>query len=114
MCQWFCKTFKIQPKNLKAHLNIYMNQNDLEIKNFWSDLTKIPLKNFGKSFIKPTNKNYKSNNLYYGTIKIRVFNGTNFRHRVFSWINTVLKKEKINVETIQRKWYKLKDNYMRS
>ncbi|HEY4509134.1 MAG TPA: hypothetical protein VJC13_02535 [Candidatus Paceibacterota bacterium] len=114
MCRWFCKIFKITPDNLGAHLNIYQDQNDLQIKKFWSDITNIPINNFGKSFIKPVNKNYKKNTLYYGTIKVRVNKGTDFRHRVFTWIDMFLKDSKINVEKIERKWYKLKDNYTRS
>jgi transcriptional regulator with XRE-family HTH domain len=113
MCQWFYKIFDIKPSHLKAHLNIYTNQNDIQIKKFWSDITKIPLSQFGKSFIKPVNKNYKKNTLYYGTIKVRVAKGTDLRYRVFGWINTVLKDAKIDVERIERKWYKLQDNYKR-
>lgn len=113
MCQWFCKIFSIKPEDLSAHLNIYLGQNDLEIKKFWSDITKIPLKNFGKSFIKPLNKNFKKNTLYYGTIKVRVNKGTNFRHRVFGWINKILKDNKQDIEKIDRKWYKLKAEYKR-
>jgi len=113
MTKWLCDMFKLTPENLTAHLNIYPQQDDLKIKRFWSEITKIPLSNFGKSFIKPSNKNYKKNTLYYGTIKIRVHKGTNFRIEVFSWINKVLKNNKIDVEITERKWYKLKDNYKR-
>ena len=109
MTQWFCNIFKVSTKQMKAHLNIYPQQNDSELKKFWSDITNIPLENFGKTFIKPTNKNYKKNNLYYGTIKIRVSRGTDFRHKVFGWINAILKDIKINVEITERKWYKLKE-----
>lgn len=110
MTKWFCKTFQVKPENLKAHLNIYPQQNDLELKRFWSDITGIPLNKFGKSFVKPINKNYKKNTLYYGTIKVRVEKGTDYRHRVFGWINSVLKDSKVEVELVERKWYKLKDN----
>src|SRR3989344_160085 len=94
MTEWFCTMFNIKPINLKAHLNIYPQQNELEIKKFWSDVTKIPLQNFGKSFIKPPNKKYKKNTLYYGTIKIRVYKGTDFRHKTFGWVNAMLKNIK--------------------
>src|SRR3989344_889517 len=109
MTQWFCNIFKVTTNQMKAHLNIYSQQNDSKLKKFWSDITGIPLKNFGKTFIKPLNKNYKKNNLYYGTIKVRVSKGTDFRHRVFGWINTILKDVKISVEITERKWYKLRE-----
>ncbi len=109
MVRWFKKIFGIPSQNLKVHLNIYPQQNELELKRFWSQLTGIPLENFGKSFIKPPNKGYKKNNLYYGTIKIRVLKGTDFRHQVFGWIKTVLKDIAPEVELIQKGWKSLKE-----
>lgn len=113
MCDWFCKIFGVTKNEFKAHLNIYPQQDDLKIKKFWSDITGIPLNKFGKTFIKPVNKNYKKNTLYYGTIKVRVAKGTDFRHQVFGWINAILKDTACDVENIERKWYKLKENYTR-
>ncbi|MES2213476.1 MAG: hypothetical protein V4473_01375 [Patescibacteria group bacterium] len=110
MTQWFCNVFGLTPNDFKAHLNIYPQQDDFEIKKFWSDITGIPLDRFGKTFVKPLNKNYKKNTLYYGTIKVRVNKGTDYRHRVFGWINTVLKNMKQDVEITERKWYKLRAN----
>ncbi len=110
MTGWFCNIFKVTTNQMTAHLNIYSQQNDSELKKFWSDITGIPLRNFGKTFVKPMSKNYKKNNLYYGTIKVRVRRGTDFRHRVFGWINAILKDVKINVEITEKKWYKLKEH----
>lgn len=109
MARWLEKIFKIQPQNLKAHLNIYPQQNELKIKQFWSELTSIPLKNFGKSFVKPPNKGYKKNNLYYGTIKIRVLKSTNMRHQVFGWIKAVLKNVVPQTELVQKEWKSLRE-----
>lgn len=110
---WARKIFKLSLRDFKANLNIYEQQDDKKIKHFWSDLTGIPLENFGKSYIKPKNKKYKKNTLYYGTIKIRVRKGTNLRHRVFGWVNKVLKNDKIEIERVSRKWHKLKTDYAR-
>ena len=109
MVRWFEKIFLVPSKNLKVNLNIYPQQNELEIKKFWSQLTGIPLENFGKSFIKPRSKGYKKNNLYYGTIKIRVPKGTNMRHRVFGWIKAILKDNAPRTELVQREWRSLKE-----
>lgn len=109
MVRWFEKIFNIYPSRLKAGLNIYSQQNDQELKKFWSQLTCIPLENFGKSFVKPPNKGYKKNNLYYGTIKIRVSGGTDFRHRVYGWIKTALKDIAPDVELVQKEWKSLKE-----
>lgn len=107
MVKWFEKIFNISPSTLRAWLNIYPQQNDLDIKNFWSQLTGIPLENFGKSFVKPLNKNYKKNNLYYGTIKIAVPRGTDMRHRIFGWIKRALHDISEKVELTQQEWKKL-------
>lgn len=109
MTRWVKKVFGIPPKNLKAWLNIYSQQNDLELKQFWSQLTGIPFEKFGKSFIKPSNKGFKKNNLYYGTIRIKVPKGTDMRHRVFGWIKTVLKDVMPEVDLIQKEWKSLRE-----
>ncbi|MBU2539736.1 hypothetical protein KJ786_01040 [Patescibacteria group bacterium] len=105
--KWFKKILGVAPKDLKAWLNIYPQQNDLKIKSFWSQLTGIPLENFGKSFVKPLSKNYKKNNLYYGTIKITVPRGTDMRHRIFGWIKVVLQDISAKTELTQQEWKSL-------
>jgi len=107
MVKWFEKILNAPPNTLKAHLNIYPQQNNLDIKNFWSQLTGIPLENFGKSFVKPLSKNYKKNNLYYGTIQIRVPKGTDMRHRIFGWTKAVLHDISQKTELTQQEWKKL-------
>ena|SRR3989344_2811350 len=107
MVLWFQKIFHISPRNLKAHLNIYPQQDERSIKRFWSALTGIPIPNFGKSFIKPANKTYKKNNLYYGTIKVTVPKGTDMRLRIFGWIQVALQDIKPKLESTQRIWSQL-------
>lgn len=107
MVHWVGEIFKMPPQILKARLNIYPQQNELKIKKFWSNLTDIPLENFGKTYIKPLSKGYKKNNLYYGTIKLYVPKSTDRRHRVFGWINAVLKDIDPKVKFIERKWRSL-------
>ncbi len=105
---WLNKIFKVSPQSLKAALNIYPQQDELSIKRFWSDLTGIPVENFGKSYVKPLSKNYKTNNLYYGTIRIVVPRSTNLRHIVYAWQTVVLKEISPKVEIIERRWDKLR------
>ena len=107
MTNWIEKVFSIPSKSLKVHLNIYPQQNEVKIKKFWSSLTGIPLANFGKSFIKPLSKGYKKNNLYYGTIKIRVPKGTDKKHRVFGWLQATLQDIQPKVELTRRRWTSL-------
>jgi len=109
MVKWFEKIFSVLPNQLKVNLNIYSQQNDQELKSFWSQLTGIPLENFGKSFINPVNKGYKKNNLYYGTVRIYVSKGTNFRHRVYGWIKAALKDIVPQIELVRKEWKSLKE-----
>lgn len=109
MVRWLEKVFGTSPKKLKAKLNIYPQQNESAIKQFWSQLTGIPLENFNKSFIKPPNKGYKKNNLYYGTIRISVERGTDMRYQIFGWIKAVMKDIENQTEFIQREWKSLRE-----
>lgn len=104
MTRWIESVLKVPVKNLKARLNIYPQQNELEIKKFWSELTGISLKHFGKSYVKPKNKGYKKNNLYYDTMRIEVPKSSNMRHQIFGWIRGALKNIESDVNIAQNNW----------
>ena len=107
--KWVEKIFKIPPYKLTVRLNIYPQQSERNIKKFWSDLTKIPVANFGKSYVKPLSTNYKKNNLYYGTLRIEVPKGTDYRHRVYGWTQAILKNIAPQVKLIEKRWQKLRN-----
>jgi len=109
MVRWFERIFSIPASQLKAKLNIYPQQNEKKIKEFWSQLTNIPIENFGKTYTKPKNKEYKKNNLYYGTIRILVPKGTDMRHRTFGWIKAALKNLEPQIDLVQKEWKSLKE-----
>lgn len=106
--RWIEAMFKIRPACLKARLNIYPQQNETRIKKFWSDLTDIPVENFGKSYVKPASTGYKKNTLYYGTIRIEIPRGTDMRHRIFGWTQVALKSVEPKVMLTEKRWQKLK------
>ncbi|MEK7126326.1 MAG: hypothetical protein AAB835_02465 [Patescibacteria group bacterium] len=108
MTQWFERMFNISTSTLKAYLNIYSQQNETDVKRFWSEITGIPVKNFGKSFIKPANKGFKKNNLYYGTIKVYVPKGTDMRHKTLAWIQAALQDAVPTIESKVLRWSHLK------
>lgn len=108
MVAWIDKFFNIKPKNLKARLNIYPQQNEKQIINFWSELLRIPVKNFGKSYIKPKNKGYRKNNLYYGTIRIEVPKSADICCRINGWINGALKEVDSRTNKLQNRWGNLR------
>jgi hypothetical protein len=109
MVLWLEKIFDILPGALKAYLNTYPQQDESAIKDFWSGITGIPVGNFGKTFIKPPSKNYKKNNLYYGTIKIRVAKGTDMRYRVNGWVRKILQENKNHIESLGVRWRFLRE-----
>ncbi|OGM93800.1 hypothetical protein A2935_02700 [Candidatus Wolfebacteria bacterium RIFCSPLOWO2_01_FULL_47_17b] len=109
MTRWFERMFGVSPSTLKAYLNIYSQQNETEVKQFWSEITKIPIENFGKSFIKPASKGFKRNNLYYGTIKVYVPKGTDMRHKTFAWIQAALQDLVPAIESKILRWSHLKE-----
>jgi len=106
MVKWFELMFGVKAQNLKAYLNIYPQQDESKVKEFWSDLTGIPTERFGKSFVKPLSKNYKKNNLYYGTIKVGIPKSVDTKHRIFGWIDAVLSKNK-KINVVMQKWESL-------
>ncbi|MDI6734252.1 MAG: hypothetical protein QMD50_02030 [Patescibacteria group bacterium] len=107
--KWIEKILKISPNELILRLNIYPQQNEMKIKKFWSDLTNIPIKNFGKSYIKPTSTNFKQNNLYFGTIRVEIPKSANIQHQIFGWIKAAIKDIDPNVKFVQNKWRILKE-----
>ncbi|MDP2651940.1 MAG: hypothetical protein Q8O94_02285 [bacterium] len=109
MTHWFADVFNVSPKTFKVWLNIYSHQNDKTLKQFWSSLTGIPVSRFGKSFVKPISKGIKKNNLYYGTVKMRVPKSTDNKHRIYGWIQGALRPYEKESKALQRKWTHLRD-----
>jgi len=113
MVEWMRKVFNVHYTDMKIHLNIYPQQNEMGMKDFWSAATNIPLSNFGKSFVKPANKNYKKNTLYYGTAHVRLFKSGDKLHQTFGWVRKLLEDQGINVDAIATRWNSLKTDYGR-
>lgn len=111
--EWMRIVFKSEYSDMKAHLNIYPQQNENEIKRFWSELTNIPLSNFGKTFVKPKNNNFKKNTLYHGTIRIRLIKSGNRLHQTFAWVRSLLADMEIDVDEVVTRWNTLKTDYGR-
>src|SRR3989344_1479058 len=106
--RWIERIFHVPPEGLRAWLNIYSQQDEAELKHFWSSLCGIPVARFGKSFIKPASKGFKRNNLYYGTIKVRVPKSTDIKHRIFGWIRGALQESEGQCKVAQKRWEHLR------
>lgn len=69
---WLKEFWDVSPGQIKVHLHLHSGQDENKMKAYWSSLTGISLKNFGKSFVKPEGSGYRKNILYNGTVKIAV------------------------------------------
>lgn len=107
--KWLKIVFNIDSRTLKARLNIYPQQSEVSIKRFWSKITGIKVSKFGKTYVKPFSKNYKKNNLYYGTIRIEVPKSTNYRYKVLGWTQKMIDLIVPDMGVMDRKWNKLRE-----
>ncbi|MBU2541985.1 hypothetical protein KJ785_00295 [Patescibacteria group bacterium] len=70
--KWLGLVLNIKPSKIKAQLHIHNCYDEEKEKKFWSKITKIPLENFDKTYIKPVSSDYRKNKLYHGTLRLRV------------------------------------------
>ena len=76
----------IHEKRLKALIHMYPDQDENELKIFWSKLTSIPTKQFYKSHIHKGKKGTYKNKVSYGTIAIN-YSDKKLLHILLSWID---------------------------
>lgn len=70
-------------------LHLHSGQDELERREFWSQVTGLPLDQFRKTYIKPEGTGHRKNVLYNGTASMRVTKSTDLLHRVAGWIEAV-------------------------
>ena len=97
---WLRDVIGLGNENLSLLLHIYPDNNEKEAKQYWSELTKVPLTRFNKTTVDTRTNKVRSNHniLRYGTIQIRVrangepkFGVFLFRKIMF-WAEEALKK----------------------
>jgi len=86
--KWFKKTCNISNNKLKSCLYLHSGHNEEEMKKYWSRITKIPLQNFAKSYIKKEGSGHKKIDSYKGTMKLKT-NNENLRHKILGWIESL-------------------------
>jgi hypothetical protein len=99
MMRWFREICKVEKERFRIQMHIHSLLNQKDIKDYWSNLTGIPLKQFHKLMVKKTSLSHRKNILYYGTCCIRVCDKNLFR-KIMGWKIGVLEK------------FGLKDNYV--
>lgn len=84
MMRWFREICEVKEEKFRVALHIHnLIMND-DVKGFWHKLTKIPVNQFNKLYVKQTTLRQRRNVLYNGTCGIVVGDRALFR-RILGW-----------------------------
>jgi hypothetical protein len=81
----------ISEKRIRALLHVYEDQNETELKKYWSKKIKIPSEQFSRSFLHNTKKGTYKKNSEFGTISIR-YSDKELLRIINNWIDKYAKK----------------------
>ncbi len=70
--QLFRKSFAVDESKFRALVHLHNYHDEKYIQTFWSTVSKIPLNQFTKSFIKPNSSKYKKEG-YKGCFRVRYY-----------------------------------------
>lgn len=88
MMKWFLKYVKVPLKKIRGSIWIHEGLNEKIAKEFWSDLTGIPLHQFHKTYlakVKSKTKKIRKNIHKYGVFSIR-FTDSEKHRMIMGWI----------------------------
>jgi len=85
MMRWFREVCHVPESKFRARVNIHSGQNEFKIKQFWSEITGIPLSQFRKTYVKEEGTGHRKNILYNGTLGIIVSDARLLR-KILGWI----------------------------
>jgi len=91
MMGWFRDFCDVSEGKFRGSLYIHDDLNEVKAKKFWSELTKIPLDQFTRSYIAKNNqkrlRNKKHEN---GIFRIKVCNA-NLHRKIMGWVDGIFK-----------------------
>lgn len=91
--KWFRETLAIPDDRfvLSVTINKSHKRRLLDVNEYWSEITKIPLNQFGKPIlIKSKNKKIHENHLeHYGTLCIRISRSSELFYQVMGWLGAL-------------------------
>jgi len=91
MVNWLVSICKVPKIKFRASLYLHDNLNEIKAKQFWSNLTAIPLSQFRKSYIVKNNPHrLRKIKHIYGVLKISVGN-VNLHRKIMGWISGIFK-----------------------
>ena len=88
ICRVTNDRFVVQVRINKTHKNKVVG-----IEKYWSKIINIPLNQFSKTVLikSESKKIYPKNNIYYGTVRLKVRQGTQLRRKINGWVEGLLK-----------------------
>ena len=90
MIKWFKRYLGILPEDIKAIVGINIIHRDRErlVKDYWSNVTGIPLSQFRKTSFKKSKvkKVYENFDSHYGTLTIEILKSARFYYRIMGLI----------------------------
>ena len=93
--KWFKNICGITNDRFVVQIRINKTHKDKidEVERYWSKIIDIPQNQFSKTILikSKSKKVYPENNIYYGTIRLKVRQGTQLRRRINGWIEGLLK-----------------------
>ncbi|MDD2758576.1 MAG: hypothetical protein PHD72_04415 [Patescibacteria group bacterium] len=84
MMRWFREICKVPEDKFRIALHIHSLHCNGDTKEFWANVTRVPLIQFHKTQIKQTTLKHRKNPLYNGTCSIRVYDKNLFR-KIMGW-----------------------------
>lgn len=75
------------PEAMTCHLHLHSGQTERDEISYWSRVTGIDERNFGRSFIKPTGTGHRKRILYHGVATVAPRRSTDLLHTVLGWID---------------------------
>lgn len=82
---WLRAFCRVPDSKFRVYLHLHSGQNEVEMKTFWSKVTKLPISQFGKSYVKQEGTGHRKRVLYNGTVSLAVCN-RNLLYKILGWI----------------------------
>ncbi|MDD3088272.1 MAG: hypothetical protein PHP89_06900 [Candidatus Omnitrophica bacterium] len=86
MMKWFRKFCSVPEEKFRIGLFIHTLHTRENCINFWSNITKIPINQFNKPYIKPAIFSNRKNKLYEGTCAIKI-HSRDLMTRILGWLD---------------------------
>ena len=85
MIWWIEKFTNARRNDITARIYAHKSYAHENLKKFWSKRLEIPIENFQKTTIKPSNFSFRKRPGYMGCIKIRVPKGVSYLRKLIFW-----------------------------